>query len=57
MNAADALIFAFGIYALTLVVALFVVVVIVGIRRITADRPKAPVPGTAASVQKEEATA
>jgi len=38
MEAINALLYVMGIYGLTLVVALFVALIIVGIRRVTADR-------------------
>lgn len=57
MNAIDALVFVLGVYLLTLVVSLFVVVVIIGIRRITADRPKAPIVSTEKVTQEGGATA
>ncbi|MBI4320164.1 MAG: hypothetical protein HY675_16870 [Chloroflexi bacterium] len=49
--------FALGVYILTLVVALFVVLVIMGIRHLTADRQKALSPGAQPSLKKEEARA
>jgi hypothetical protein len=40
MEAINALLYVTGIYGLTLVIALFVCLIIVGIRRATADRIK-----------------
>ena len=40
MEAIHALLFVMGVYVLTTVIALFVVLIIVGIRRATADRIK-----------------
>ncbi len=56
MDAFNALIFVTAVHALTLVVALFVVVVIVALRRITADRPKAAI-AEPSSPRREDATA
>ena len=56
MDAFNALVFVLGVYLLTLVVSLFVVVVIVSIRHITADKPQVPSSSTVKSA-REEATA
>ncbi|MDA8188382.1 MAG: hypothetical protein M0T85_09590 [Dehalococcoidales bacterium] len=57
MEAVNALIFVMGVYVLTLVVALFVGVVIVVIRRATAERAKPKVPSVEEGAKREGAIA
>jgi len=54
--AIDALVFVIGIYVLALVIALFVGVVIVAIRRLTAERVKVAAAGAESSAKAKEAT-